>query len=170
MAELQCLICEWTVPKSDNPENELLGLLGVGSTDAGLELLKHMQDHDLGDWIKAFKMADAYIAQLEANVERLTREVSQAKAAAVEFQTNPVMRRGEPQRSAFQPPTGAFEDDGLLAANGQPLSRYLTPAEIARKREQARVRAEIEAADPDESLIPYIAPSARPEGVVGRKM
>lgn len=164
MADLQCLICEYVPPEDDLPQDEMLVLIGAGSsTERGRALLHHMSEHTLTDWVKAFKMADAYIAQLEGENEAIRR-------ANTELQSRPVTTSAVPQ---FIPPADygtQLLDGEPLAPNGQPLSRYLTPDEIARKRQQAKIRAQVEAADPNESLIPYIAPASRPEGVVGRKM
>lgn len=159
--KLQCLICDHTVEPGEM--DEALALMGVSSASATEALLTHMESHTLVDWIKAFKMADAYIAQLE-------REVEEAKAQQFTYQGPAVghVDRG-PAPPVFQSAFVPGEDEPL-AANGQPLSRYLTPAEIARKRHQAEIRRQVEQSDPDESLIPFIAPASRPEGVVGRKM
>lgn len=153
MADLQCLICDFTVAPQ-GAEDELLALLGAGgSVDAGKELLAHMQAHTLVDWIRAFKMADAYIEKLEADLDSAT-------------QRNVVQM---PARQAPLANVAAAYDQVDMPGLPDNLEHFFTPEEIARKRQQARIRAEIEAADPDQTLIPRIPDAQRPEGVVGMK-
>lgn len=176
MADLQCPICDFkVVPEAD--QDQVLALLGVGSVNAGETLVAHMGDHTLSDWLKAFKMADAYIAQLEGQVEAMAGETAGYRAqitqmqnelaAARTFQTNPIAVR--PQDGGPHPGAG-FEATSAFAPQGSQLERMFTPGEIARMQKRAANRARIEAHDSNESLIPYINPASRPEGVVGRKM
>lgn len=141
MADLQCVICDYTVPHQDD-NDEVLVLLGAASVGAGEALIAHMQGHTLSDWVKAFKMADAYIAQLEAEVESLK--------AAPAF--SPARIQAVPP---FQQPNGYQPD--------------LTPAEQQRLSRQDQIRRVVETHDHNETLIPRIPDAVRPEGVVGVK-
>lgn len=155
MADLQCVICDFTVTPQ-NPDDEVLALLGAGGSEAaGQELLVHMEGHTLADWVRAFKMADAYIEKLEGQLE-------QALSASVQLAASRPQPVQMPQE--FRP---TFVDD--MPGLPDNLEHFFTPEEIARKRQQARIRAEIEAADPDQTLIPRIPDAVRPEGVVGVK-
>lgn len=167
MADLQCLICDWTVPKTEDTENELLDLLGVGSVDAGKALIAHMSEHTLAEWIRSFKMADRYIEQLETELEEAKRAPAFTdNSYQVRADPGPAPGAGfEPTQAFTGPPGGGHfpsEDDPEL------LRRY-TPREIAAMRRRRQIQAEIESHNPDETLIPRIPDAQRPEGVVGVK-
>lgn len=142
MADLQCVICDFTVSAAST-EDEVLSMLGTASPAAGERLIEHMSDHDLADWVRAFKMADAYIDKLEAKITEL--ESTQFKTNAIAL---PTEYRGPVPQAGFQAPP-AFADPGAA--------------------QRAEVRRRIEEHNHDETLIPRIPDAQRPEGVVGVK-
>src|SRR4051794_6682594 len=155
MADLQCLICEYAVEPEED-QDELLSLLGAQSAGSTEQLIRHMQGHDLGDWIKAFKMADRYIEQLETKLaECESRPMPAVMAPAALTGTSVDYAREQWPAAPAQP-----EED---------LGHYFTPAEVERMRRQEKVRARIAQHDPDQTLIPRLTDAQRPEGVVGVK-
>jgi hypothetical protein len=141
VADLQCVICDFVVPQIGDAD-EVLALLGTSSPDAGKTLIAHMESHTLIDWVKAFKMADAYIEQLETEIEDL-KATPQYAPARIQAPAPPVFQNG-----------------------GSP---EWTPAEMGRMSRQDQIRRLVEEHDSEQTLIPRIPDAVRPEGVVGVK-
>jgi hypothetical protein len=142
VADLQCLICDFTVEPEEG-DDEVLTLLGTHSPEAGQKLLWHMKEHSLTDWVKAFKMADAYIEQLETEIEDL-KATPQYAPARIQAPAPPVFQNG----------------------GGSP---EWTAAEMGRMSRQDQIRRLVEEHDSEQTLIPRIPDAVRPEGVVGVK-
>lgn len=164
MADLQCVICDYVPPQPDEQTaNEVLSIMGgaaMVTEDRAELLIAHMESHTLVDWVRAFKMADVYIAGLES-------QLAEAKSALTEMRAAPVIPRlpmSEPQQYFEQYPDSVVSVP--TTPNGTPM---LTPSELASYQRRKEAERIVREKGPDESLIPFYRADQRPEGAVGRK-
>lgn len=175
MSEVQCPVCDFTLSLEPGEEyrTSLLGAMGAmpsGLSQADLaqveqQMFEHLEEHTSLEWVTAMRMADLYIARVEDDAHALANHVSALRDQLDRAETSLADLRRRPVQAvqtansfgAGYPPT---EDFG-------PAWEALSPRErqeqLAADRKAGVIRAI------PESLIPFIAPDKRPEGVVGRR-